>query len=98
MSRVTCHSTRSESLNTTCPAIGSIARLYSISGLPGGGQPRPSYSGPPIQITVIRDAMRGSMSQALASSVRPPPNTANKGRLVSSRMASRTIASAPAEG
>ena len=47
--------------------------LYSPGGPPGTGSPSPGYSGPPIQTSVIRPAMRGSMRNAMARSVRPAP-------------------------
>jgi hypothetical protein len=56
----------------------------------------PSCSFPPIHTTVIRSLMRGSISRAEATVVRLPPHATNNGSSESSRIASATIASAPA--
>ena len=71
--------------------------LYSTSEYPGGGKAVPSYSGPPIQTRVKRPAIEGSSSQALATSVSPPPQTTYSGVSVSVRNASAMILRAPGE-
>ena len=72
--------------------VTATFKLYSRLVYPGGGGARSVYSGPPIQINVKRPAIFGSISHALARSVSPAPQTTYNGNLVSSLIASFTIA------